>query len=824
MRGGIRLLWRRGLRAACLFLCAAVLLSSLPARSEAEDVERYAYGRLNGMFVHGDGTVEALRVLYDRGSGVLFIDPASLQGRLEDYDCQGQAEACTVAAAGREYDFSAGSADATMRLGDARLNCTMSAPAISRDGRFWVPVNDFLYLTNIRAVPLASDDDESEWDPVRDVAVFLDPTWTIPDLLKAIFDQENGGRWLFTYQDDFGLSPENVLGMFNSAVIGHGAYSLLISDKAVIYQLCSENVTTILNGLSNAWSAVTKSEARVFASAYEKAYYRKFIEAMASPASAQKDAVAGDIQDACSFVGQLGEYTNNIIGATAKSMKREEILAKKSRYLTSKFYKPPKYVSVKQMESLSKKVDAGNDVLSDVLGLLQFGVAAGNAVDKLASMDELTLEAIGLFLEASKDNRQMDDVSRVSLEKSFEDISEDLKGLTKELVAKAFEIFGGKLIELFDEGLGNGLELFGEAFREGWSILEDNFPNLIPSQEILDLFQMSLYVIYYETDALRVLSERYHDHVLPGGFSDPKQLREAGLLALNYLKACLVTTECGLKVYENNDEVRNSQGYAGIRAKAARMATMIDRLSVALASLKSGDAYAGLGVGFDSSSAALAAPDPALLPLVLFKSRVAFSYDPFTAHAGTVTMYLLEGDQILGEAVDGSTDGIAVRLTDDETGFRPAPVSGGVSTRVKVLSLPDGCLLAEWDAAASAGSTPSVQSVYTIYEPRSGYGFRTVLTGTCRVSGAGDKARIAACTLDGAECGAEPLEASFAEHGVEFQVAAIAVGTGGKPSGTLSYFTAASQDGAALLDLSSDAVTTLPPLIEELLDQYGLMG
>ena len=35
-------------------------------------------------------------------------------------------------------------------------------------------------------------------------------------------------------------------------VIGHGAYSLLISDKAVIYQLCSENVTTILNGLSNA--------------------------------------------------------------------------------------------------------------------------------------------------------------------------------------------------------------------------------------------------------------------------------------------------------------------------------------------------------------------------------------------------------------------------------------------------------------------------------------------------------------------------------------------------------------------------------------------
>ena len=63
MRGGIRLLWRRGLRAACLFLCAAVLLSSLPARSEAEDAERYAYGRLNGMFVHGDGTVEALRVL-----------------------------------------------------------------------------------------------------------------------------------------------------------------------------------------------------------------------------------------------------------------------------------------------------------------------------------------------------------------------------------------------------------------------------------------------------------------------------------------------------------------------------------------------------------------------------------------------------------------------------------------------------------------------------------------------------------------------------------------------------------------------------------------
>lgn len=811
---------RPAIRALCLVLCASLALAFVPALGDQASVEDgLVYGQLNALFESGTGGVQKLQVLYDPAKDVLYLDPESLLGMLRDFDEKNRSGGCTVVAAGREYDFETGSNAATMRLGSLEARYALSAPVLYRDERHWIPANDLLYLANIDTLPICTDVDTQKCDPTIDFALFGDPAWTVPDVLNEIFEWEDGVRWMFNYQDDLGLSASDVQWKASEAALATGAHSLLSVDFTAISQLCLENFTGLANALSKASGKLFGTEVKTFASAYEKAYFRRFIEAMVSPSSVQKDALVDDWSAGCSFCGQYFDYLEKVVklatGEPGADMPKD--LGKLSGKLAEEFLA----IEKGSIDKIVKPFEVAADYVGDVMDILQFGVSLSRAVDRMDHQDLLTLNAIQRFLDASKDDYRMDDVSRVSFEEAYKMVSDSVEGLGEDLTNAVFDTMAPYLAKQAGSSVLEGLTFFGEVFSEAWTGVEFVLKDVIPSQNALEAVQMTLYAMYYQVDSLRALSDCYKNQVLPNRYMKSESVQECGMLALNYLKACLVDTECALVVYEHDGNVNKTAAYKQLKLKAKRQADLIARLSDALHAMKRYDMYAGMGLTFyEDGPVVLDAPDCELLPLVLFAPHTAFSYDPFTAQAGRLTMYMVEGGHLLCDAGEGRL--AWVHLTDGETGFRPAPVSGGISTRVKVLSLPNGRLLSEWDVATASGNGGVIRSEYTLYEAAFGEGFRAILSGMCEITGTGTRVGLSACALNGETCDGQALESAFAECGVSFAAASIAVGKGAQATGTLSHFTAEAEDSAVLLDLSSDHVAQLPPLFEELVDEFGI--
>lgn len=797
----------RGLRALCLFLCAVLALAAPAGAEGAEASDRYQYGLLNALFMSDDHGETAMRVLYDPEADVLYLNPNSMLGKLSDYECTFQTGGFTMRVAGREYVFTADTAVTTLRLGDVECFYMLKKPVLRVNGEYWVPADDYLYLLNIKAIPLAADGDETSWTPNRDLTVFCDPAWTVQAVLKEIFAVDNGARWMFNYQDDLGLTASQIQWKVGEATAATGVYSLLKIDMTAILRLCAESITGLANSLAELSEDLFGVEFMRYASAYEKAYFRRFVEAMVTPSTFQREAIAGDLGDNLSFVGLIMNGFSNDSDAAPSE--------KECAYLSGKLSEGLDVDSQVVQDVSEGGVDL-DDMVGKGLTLLQFGIAIGRAMDRMTNEDDLTLAAIQRFLDASTDTHKMDEVSRVSFEDGYNSVKMAVKGLSEDMTSAMIDIILPAVLEELKVPYAEELSGAGEHFGLAWNQVENFLKDVIPSQNALEMMQMSLYGIYYERDALQTLKTCYDKGVVAKDFTDAQQLEQAGMLALNYLKACLVTTECALVVYERDKNVNETTAYAALKTKARRQSQLIWRLTCALTAMRRGNEYRGLGVPFHSGGTPkLNAPDYGLLPLVQFTPMVIFAYDPFTAQAGQVTMLMLEGEHLFHEANEGYEPW--VRLTDAETGFRPGPVSGGVSTRVRVTSLPGGQLLTEWDVASGVGAA-GAQSRYAVYDVQLGQGFRAVLTGMSAVAGG----KLTACELNGEACDGPALEAAFLEKGIEFAQAILPVGKGGQVAGQLAYFSAEPQDGAVILEISSEAPRPLLPLFEELLEAYGV--
>ena len=211
--------------------------------------------------------------------------------------------------------------------------------------------------------------------------------------------------------------------------------------------------------------------------------------------------------------------------------------------------------------------------------------------------------------------------------------------------------------------------------------------------------------------------------------------------------------------------------------------------------------------------------------------EVVFSYDPKYSWVGTVTMYVLDGDgRLVEEASEAPENWVfRTRLTDDNFGYRPAPLSqaGGINTRLLAIRLSNSLVLTEWDTGfvAAGPNAPRESSTYSVWRVDPTQGVELVLQGTFnatydKTAYRGDLQPVSAgYRLNGLACTEDEFLSAFAEYEIGFWYSILAV-TGNMRE---SFLTAYSTDGEVLLaEIRSDAEAPLPPTYDGLVAAHGL--
>ena len=817
---------KRSLALRALALALIALLAACGALAEPEETrERFMIGQMRVLYMDHPESIHWLQVLYDATNDVLRVNPADFVGQIDDYSYHTNAHGGTARMVQREFEFDGGSHFLVMRLGDTACEYNMPAPALLREGELWVPANEFFRLIGGHLMRMAMDDDETDWDPRLDFVLVDGYGPNIPDLLHTLFKRENGIGWMFTYQRDFGLTDDQVVNKAGLAAFASNAYSVLTGDLNVIFALCTENFSSAANALSQLGSDLFGGEPMVFASEYEKMYYRQFLDAMVNPSKQQAQDYTENAQDVVHGVGSVVEISGNIMKDMALPNWGAGIWSSVPTGLSSLAPKLVHEYVDDQLQLLNRMYESIDPAVTGVglgLDLLEAGIVTANLTNQLLNQDERMLRAVRLFIDTSQYGHRMDEVSRKSLEKAFGEVESEAGHFAGELTREMINIFALDVPAALGQTTLGTVAFVTTMTDLGWkgvrTIAEKIRPSLLASEDEPAAFQLSIYGMMYEADAWRALAEYYETYVLGNDFTQQDYVRECGLLALNYLKSCLVTTEAAVLAYASAPDIQSQSAYQAAIAKASELAAMIRQLVDALNASEK-DVYVGLGMPFHrQDTAAVDAPELELYPLVLFDVPVAFAYDPFAPDAGTVTLVMLDEKQRV--VCDVAEDGEAwMTLTDAGVGFRPAPASGAVVTRLRALRLSGSRLLVEWIACGGDTGGAAADCRYTVVALDVVAGIRPLLTGRCRASAAG-QAENAAFWVDGASCDARAVADAFAEYGVSFVSDAVNTGRGAR----CAFPSAVAEDAEVLLILDSAAPSPLPPLIEELLLARGVSG
>ena len=213
------------------------------------------------------------------------------------------------------------------------------------------------------------------------------------------------------------------------------------------------------------------------------------------------------------------------------------------------------------------------------------------------------------------------------------------------------------------------------------------------------------------------------------------------------------------------------------------------------------------------------------------REDVVFSYDPKHPWVGTVSLYVLNTDgRLVREDGEEPEDWVfRARLTDDNFGYRPAPLSqaGGINTRLFALRLPDSLVLTEWDTAfvAAGPNAPRESSTYSLWRVDPAQGIELVLEGVFnatydKTAFRGDLEPVTTgYRLNGEKCTEAEFFSAFEEYEIEFSYSMISVTEKMRES----FLTAKFAEGEILLpELRSDVEAELPPAWEELAAAYGV--
>lgn len=553
------------------------------SESEEENAN-YQVGLVRAVFMDSSGSVERIKVLTDTESGKIWIDGEDFVGNLNyyNYSYNKSEKTIEITARNKQLGFQTGSSQLAYKIGDNEAFYSMSEPVKKYNHRVWIPADDFFYLIGCKISPLMTTD-SGDYIPESDILVIRDPQYTVLDILYDIFSEKNGMGWMFSYEKDFGVDEKTLTDLMAAGRMGTSLYGTATLDLETILSYLTGLLVDAVNKAVDAKSEVTDADFDEIPNFYDKTFVRGFVEKMLSVTGGELEFMAeeeeAEIDGFLSIAEIAAENFGEMVSETeGKGM--EQLLDTWSQ--NTDLWKVFKSDYAEISKSF-KILESGSEGFQSMLSLFGVVLTEAGIVQGMMNHDDLLSQAMGLYLKDSKSDNRTPAKIRKLLEKQFakqktkagyfvtESVRQNLMNyITGVLKSNAANLTGKEAMGIL------GISTGGAKFV--WALLESSGLDPLPKVSEAEAVQTAVYGMMYEPDAWRELAVNYLDIAAGNGLNDQDEIKDAAYMAANYLKACYVTCEAGLKSLESA-EYAESDSYAAAKTKLRKISMMLSALA-----------------------------------------------------------------------------------------------------------------------------------------------------------------------------------------------------------------------------------------------------
>ena len=549
-----------------------------------EENANYQVGFVRAVFMDSSGSVERIKVLTDKDSGKIWIDGEDFVGNLNyySYSYNNSEKTIEITARNKRFGFQTGSSQLAYKIGDNEAFYSMSEPVKKYNHRVWIPADDFFYLLGCKISPLMTTD-SGDYIPESDILVIRDPQYTVLDVLYDIFSEKNGMGWMFSYEKDFGVDEKTLTDLMAAGRMGTSLYGTATLDLETILSYLTGPLVDAVNKAADAKSSATDADFDEIPNFYDKTFVRGFVEKMLSVTEGELEFMAeeeeSEIDGFLSIAEIAAENFGEMVSETeGKGM--EQLLDTWSQ--NTDLWKVFKSDYAEISKSF-KTLESGSEGFQNMLSLFGVVLTEAGIVQGMMNHDDLLSQAMGHYLKDSKSDNRTPAKSRKLLEKQFskqktkagyfvtESVRQNLMSyITGVLKSNAANLTGKEAMGIL------GISAGGAKFV--WALLESSGLDPLPKVSEAEAVQTAVYGMMYEPDAWRELAVSYLDIAAGNGLNDQDEIKDAAYMAANYLKACYVTCEAGIKSLESA-EFAESESYAAAKTKLRKISMMLSALA-----------------------------------------------------------------------------------------------------------------------------------------------------------------------------------------------------------------------------------------------------
>ena len=570
---------------AGLVLCGSFGELGVQASEPSETSEnttqvRYRPGYIRTLYPMKYHDPVKLPVLYDQEKDTVLVNPEAFFGIFPNYSYTFDQEdrSGEIWLYNRRMAFHAGSDVTAYKISGCEGFFSMSTEAVLWQKQLWVPAKDLLYYLGCQVLPLSITLEET-YKPKEDLLVVGDPAYTLLDALADLFKENNGQNWMFSFAKDFGFTSMDQFKLAASAVVADSLYGTVTLDLDTILSWGTQPFTDFYNNIVKLSNTFFDTEWKETGSWYDGKFMRKFLTAMQQPMEEQSTSIA-ELSD--TVTGAISP----IISVYAEDVQEHLVNSpEQMAELINDWTWDGKYFnvfkdSIEEFEKTNesyKKLSSGFSKGSDIGGTMAtaayFILSGFEILDQTKNMDQQMMEAMNRYISASKEHSLMPETARSALDTQYALLKSQIAFSMSEVTSNAYN----KLIPDFAlDALGTGYSLVPTMTKMLWSVFEEN-QSFLPKVEEPEAMQFATYGMYYESDAWNELVWSYQGIALQDGLDGYEALKECGYLAANYLKACALTQEAGLKSMESSD-FANSEAYQATEEKLKKTTALLTQL------------------------------------------------------------------------------------------------------------------------------------------------------------------------------------------------------------------------------------------------------
>lgn len=486
------------------------------------------------VFAASGARTATIPVLFDNNDGVIVDIPVKIKG---DFVYCNAEEMCSLITARFEHTneefivyaheiviyFSNNSRNVSyhVMMGASR-EFSLPCKTFVDDTGYWVSFTSFLTLLNC---PFIIDENY--------VRVGM-PQETVFDVISRINNYITNGIY-FDIVTDFGLEDEQwVAGvMAGSARLVSVLQGVLTGDENFA------SLRMLIGGIT------------CDTSAYDQKYANAFIKVLATHRTQSVEEVSDRINSSVALIIEAGEVEDlaseenitmlgDIVDNWDTTLTRLQVDVTKGTASVEDCFAASK--SLERAQN-SQKFLKGLDAGTKVADILPYVVEAALVYSEFESRDQMTIDAIGTFLENKPKKQRFSNDSYVAAQTQYDMLSGNgASYISSNWVMSAVPEF---LTEKAYEGLGllTGNNV-AELLTTAWSFASENCGSLKESLDMVDKFELACYAMSYEYDSYMALLE-YCSKAKSTHFSD-SEWQNARLLAYNCLKSCLVARDAGM--------------------------------------------------------------------------------------------------------------------------------------------------------------------------------------------------------------------------------------------------------------------------------------